>query len=292
MAKNSIEEPLKESAHLARHLASLHCQDCGWYHGFWQHLRLMGMGKTLSGLPHLFLQAAARLQDQTGLRVLVSGAADYSALAHVVHGFGGPRSIQEKSAYLAVLDRCETPLALNRWYAQQLELPAEYFCADALDFQSELPFDLILTSSFLGYFKPEQRRRLFAVYARLLSPTGRLVFANRLRSGPEDVAVGFSAAEAQRFKDKTQLANAQLAQSLQWPSNQLDAAATAYTSSFHSYPVNSLERVTVDLETAGLAVKHSQLSEPLLPTFAKNAGLSGPSTAGDSAYVFIEAGLA
>ena len=32
MAKNSIEEPLKESAPLARHLASLHCQDCGWYH--------------------------------------------------------------------------------------------------------------------------------------------------------------------------------------------------------------------------------------------------------------------
>jgi len=292
MPTSNVEEPLEESVRLATQLARLYCCDCGWYHGFWQHLRLMGMGKTLSGLPHLFLQAIARHQDQPGLRVLVSGAADYSALAHVVHGLGGVMAVRRNSVHLVVLDRCETPLTLNRWYAQRHEVPVEHFCADALDFHSIQPFDLIITSSFLGYFQPEQRRQLFARYASLLSPTGRLVFANRLRPGLQHVAVGFGAEEARRFQEKAKQANAQLAEPLQWRDDQLAAAATAYTDSFQSYPVNSLESLTLDLETAGLAVKHHQLSKPQLPIFAKNAGLSGPSTAGDSAYVFIEAGFA
>ncbi|PKO62256.1 MAG: hypothetical protein CVU24_04890 [Betaproteobacteria bacterium HGW-Betaproteobacteria-18] len=292
MQDSHVQEPLEESAPLAARWAQQHCEGCGWYHGFWQHMRLMGMGKTLSGVPHLFLQAVAQWQGQQGLRVLVSGAADASALAHVVQGLGGAKAVRKHTAHLTVLDRCETPLSLNRWYAQHAELDVTCHCSDALDFQTDQTFDLILTSSFLGYFKPEQRQQLFAVYARLLKPTGRLVFANRLRSGPQDVAIGFNPAEAQRFMDRARQANAQLPPALQWSVDKLQAAALAYTHSFRSYPVNSLETVAADLGSADMVVKHHQLSEPQLPAFAQKAGLAGPSTAGDSTYLFIEAGLA
>lgn len=292
MQFNPVQEPLEESAPLAARWAQQHCEGCGWYHGFWQHMRLMGMGKTLSGVPHLFLQVVAQWQGQQGLKVLVSGAADASALAHVVQGLDGPAAVKKKAVHLAVLDRCETPLSLNRWYAQHAGLDVACHCTDALNFQTDQTFDLILTSSFLGYFKTEQRRQLFAVYARLLEPSGRLVFANRLRSGSQDIAIGFSPAEALRFVDRTQQANAQLPTVLQWPGDKLRDAALAYTRSFRSYPVNSLETVATDLGAAGMEVKHHQLSEPQLPDFAQKAGLSGPSTAGDSTYLFIEAGLA
>lgn len=292
MQDSHVQEPLEESTLLAARWAHQHCEMCGWYHGFWQHMRLMGMGKTLSGVPHLFLQAVTQWQGQHGLRVLVSGAADYSALAHVVQGLGGPASVREKSVHLAVLDRCETPLSINRWFAQRAGLDVICHCSDALDFQSEQTFDLILTSSFLGYFKPEQRRQLFAVYARLLKPTSRLVFANRLRSGPQDFPIGFNPAEAQRFMNRAQQANAQLPPALQWSANNLQAAALAYTHSFRSYPVNSLETVAADLGAVGMVIKQHQLSKPQLPAFAKKAGLAGPSTAGDSTYLFIEAGRA
>lgn len=292
MQDHSVQEPLEESAPLAARWAHQHCDGCGWYHGFWQHMRLMGMGKTLSGLPYLFQQSVSHWRDQQGASVLISGAADYSALAHVVQGLGGPVAVRDHAVSLVVLDQCETPLHLNRWYAQHAALEVACHCTDALHFKSDQTFDLILTSSFLGYFTPAQRQQLFAVYARLLKPGGRLVFANRLRPGPQDVAVGFSLAEAQRFMARAQQSNAQLPPSQQWPQDELLAAAQAYTGSFKSYPVNSLAAVAADLSTAGLQVKHHQMTEPQLPAFAQKAGLSGPSTAGDSTYVFIEAALA
>ena len=48
-------------------------------------------------------------------RVLISGAADYSILAYVLW------ACRENGldAEVTVLDRCDTPLLLNTWYAEQ-----------------------------------------------------------------------------------------------------------------------------------------------------------------------------
>src|ERR1700682_5975440 len=89
------EEPLVESAPLAHRLAQTHCrplpatgEDCAWYHGFWQYLRLMGLAKTSGG------QGAFLVETLRGLagagqspRVMVSGSADYSMPAHALWAY-------------------------------------------------------------------------------------------------------------------------------------------------------------------------------------------------------------
>src|SRR5436190_7838783 len=102
------EEPLSESAPLARQKAAQLCRDgCSWYHGLWQDLRAVGLAASPQYQADFFLKAFGRLAGRTRRqRVLVSGAADYSILAHVLWACDE----QNIDADFAVVDRCETPL--------------------------------------------------------------------------------------------------------------------------------------------------------------------------------------
>lgn len=287
------KEPLAESAPLARLWAAQHCADCGWYHGFWQQMRLMGLGKTLSGQGPYFLDMAAKWRDHPSPRVLVSGCADYSALAYAVAGLGRKRFDAPEPPQLVVLDRCETPLQLSRWYAERLGLTAQSVQtvqADILDYQPAAPFDLIITSSFVGYFDPPRRARLFAQYAQLLAPAGRLVFANRLRDLPEDQPVGFGASETAIFLNRAQQANAALAPQDQLDEAHMALAVQAYCQHFKSYPVASETSLMASLAQAGLKAISCQNVQAKSQQSTGTQALAGPTLADGSTYVRVEAG--
>lgn len=288
-----LDEPLAQSVPLARQLAAQHCLDCGAYHGFWQHMRLMGLGKTLSGQSAHFLRAIAAFRGTEPLRVLISGCADYSALAHVLAGLGLSQVQSASSPEIVVLDRCETPLQLSRWYAERASVSIDTVCTDIRAYQPSAGFDLIITSSFLGYFEPEQRPALFAHYAALLSERGRLVFANRLRPLPEHQAVGFDARETQRFLDAARTASSTLFVDFALTDPELEAAVHGYTACFKSYPVASVASLTAAMTEGGLQMHECLTIDPALPARTMQVTdekLSGPTLAVESPYVFVQAG--
>jgi hypothetical protein len=288
----TVVEPLAESARLARDLAHTHCPDhangrpCRAYHAFWQYLRLMGLGKTLSGMSARYLSELAAFFDDwkrtpraTRPRVLISGCADYSATAHVLHASRGA----ELDIEVTALDVCRTPLELNRWYAQRCEAEVRTVQADILDHRDDTGYDLVVTSSFLGYFDRASRPRLFARYAALLREAGVLMLANRLRAESEDALVGFDAEQAARFADRAATLSASLPSSTALSPDDARAAAEAYAREFASYPVNSVANVRALAEAAGFA----WLGGDATPTKAQSAAVTGPTLSDGAQYLFV-----
>jgi SAM-dependent methyltransferase len=284
------EEPLAESAPFARQLALAACaQDehgdgCAPYHGFWQYLRLMGLGKTMSGMSAAFVHgirevAQARAGDGHAARVLISGCADYSAFAHVAYAC---RDLQPRPSVTA-LDLCQTPLLLTRWYARRAGWAVDTVCSDVLHYRTERHYDLILTSSFLGYFSPAERPKLFADYANLLAPGGVLLFTNRLRAEPEDRPVGFSAEQADAFAERVAALSGRLPPEEQLPADLARRMARAYAARFVTYPVNGEATIRSLARGAGLEWWRGDSGR----TEAAQRGVTGPTLADGAAYLFV-----
>jgi SAM-dependent methyltransferase len=285
-------EPLEASASVTRELSTACCEPgaegrgCGAYHGFWPYMRLMGLGKTLSGQADLYRDAIqdAALQGQRNhvaspRHVLVSGSVDYCILAHAHHALN---QVAQPANY-TVLDRCQTPLLLNRWYARRHGFDAETVCSDVLTFQADSKFDLILASSFFGYFDPASRQQLFNNYARWLRPGGRLVFTNRLRSGPEDQAVGFSPAQAAHLVEQAALLRHRLPPAAPLSEDDARALAAGYARCLWTYPFNgdvALQRLA---QASGLMI----VSARRVGTVRTAEGeVAGPTTSDGGEYLF------
>ncbi len=84
----ALHEPLQESAPLMWRQAQQSCgPQCRSYHGVWQYLRMLGVITSIRGDGAYFIDAVRRLAREGELkRVLISGAADYGTLAHVLAG--------------------------------------------------------------------------------------------------------------------------------------------------------------------------------------------------------------
>jgi SAM-dependent methyltransferase len=177
-------EPLAESAPLAWNEAPRRCDSsdaddtCMWYHRVWQYLRLLGIItsiRTNTGFLMRTFRQGARSGDYR--TVLVSATADYSMLAHLSHAYA--REGEPLSA--TVIDRCETSLFLNRWYADRYGVSLSTSRVDALEYATGEPFDMVCTHNLLARFDPESRRRLVARWHSLLRPGGLVVTTQRIR---------------------------------------------------------------------------------------------------------------
>lgn len=188
---------------MARHVAAqVCCQDavsgetCAWYHGLWQDLRLIGLAASPEFQAPFFLDAFQQIAKRPGRsRVLISGAADYSILACVLWACAE----NAIDVDVTVVDRCETPLLLNTWYAGWAGGSVATVCADITEYHPEVPFDVICSHSFLGQFAPDRRPGLVQKWGRLLQPGGMVLAINRLRppDGPRELR--FSPVEAREF---------------------------------------------------------------------------------------------
>ena len=260
MAPSSVpEEPLLESAPIASRLAQAHCRvlaatgaDCAWYHGFWQYLRLMDLAKTSGGQAAFLvehLQALARAGQSP--RVLVSGSADYSMPAHAMWAY---RS-QAAPLQLAVVDRCETPLALTRWYAERQDTTVATSCADILDHEVAGPVDVVFTNSFFGSFAPDSRPRLVAAWRRFLRPGGTLLLTNRLRPGAGPDALGFTPEQARAFADTARDEAQKRHDVIGLDPTDAARRARAYAEHYRTHRMRSAEEIADLLKNGGFAVE-------------------------------------
>lgn len=284
-----VIEPLAESAPLALALSHKFCSKCSWYHGFWQYLRLLGVGKTLSGQAIFFEETIKNACAKPNLDILISGCADYSMLAHIEQTlicFG--RKLDE-SVNIIALDICSTPLNLCQWYANRNHFRIDTVQADILSFDLNKKFDLIITSSFLGYFNEKNRLRLFQKCAKLLKTGGSLSFANRISTESIEAVNKFTENDARALQKKLLELNKCFPDTIRIPETSLPGMVKNYCMEMKSYPVNDTVKLKNQLEAAGLHLLIYEERFPDLPHGISNGGLSGPTLAFKTPYICVEA---
>jgi hypothetical protein len=283
-----IEEPILQSAPLARRVAPELCrmdpatgENCSWYHGFWQYLRALGLITTPEHHSEFFREAFGAVAGASAHpRILVSGAADYSILAHVLWACRQHRA----QPSITVIDMCETPLFLNRWYAERVGCDVATHRADVLEFEAPEAFHAICAHSFFGRFLPESRVSLAAAWHRLLKPGGAAIAVNRVRSGAARDRVGFSPEQARAFRDNVVNKALGMAGTLAAAPLELARQAEAYAARHRVYPVHSEEEIRAFFESGGLRVE--RLTQRAVSK-AVDRGVGGPTTLEGAGYACV-----
>lgn len=187
---------LLELGNRVRTTSAVHCDDtCQPYHRMYPWVRLLGVRGSVAN-DHDALLGTIEAQARTGTRrVLVSGCADTGVLAYVIAGF--QRAGLE--ADVVVVDRCETPLEANRWFAAQHGWSVETWRGDIRDFVGQ-DFDLVVAHNFLGHFiEADQRTTVARVWHDALVPGGAVYAVTGRRSATDTPDATPRVARAEQF---------------------------------------------------------------------------------------------
>lgn len=283
-----IEEPLLESAPLARRMAPELCRrdpatgdSCAWDHGYWQYLRMLGIATTPQYHADFFLEAlnTAAGRDRH-VSVLISGAMDYSMLAHVLWACGQ----HDVSSEITVVDICDTPLFLNHWYAHRVGCHVRTFRSNILEYDAKAAYDVVCTHALLGEFPPSGRRELMAKWRQVLKPGGRAITVNRLRPGSGLNPISFSAQQAQALRETVLRHAGRLQERLEVEPEELARGAESYAMRRRIHPVSSREEIAALFEEAGFAIEH--LSCKSIAAGAREP-VSGPTIPSGAEYARI-----
>lgn len=286
---NPQAEPLEEGAPLAHRLARRLCAEapgggtCRWNHGLWLYLRLFGLITTPVHHTEFFaraFRAAAARANGGAVRLLVSGAADFGMLSQVLRAFRSAGS----EPLITVVDVCETPLELSRWYAGREGCEIQTCRSDILQFETAERFDMVCTHSFLGQFDGPARARLAAKWFGLLRPGGRVATVNRIRPGMTGPWVGFDARQAEAFLAEVDACIARATLPADVDASVLRDMARDYAAKFGAWPVASESQIRELFEGAGLRMEELQCA---LVDTQGGGRISGPSTPGGALYACI-----
>lgn len=282
----SLDEALEEAALIAHRQAPALCrrdpssgESCAWHHGLWPSLRALGL-VTEPALHGEFLRRGLAALASAGARprLLLSGAADHALLAQALAALGAGGS------EVTVLDLCETPLMLNRWYAERI---GETICthrSDILDLTAAEPFDAICTHAFLGNFDGQQRVALMAKWRELLQPGGRVITVNRLRPGTEAGRITFDPEQARAYRERVLEAAQSFDGALPMTAAELAAGAEAYAARQFIYPLRSADELRALFEQGGFAIEHLS-SAPLAPAARQPVNVPTMPSGDDYAHV-------
>jgi len=154
--------------------ALAHCGDCRDYHAIWMYRRL---SRTLSGIESTacILGLLLRRAVPAGGRVLIAGAAD-AGLLDLVAG-----ATQGLAPLIDVADRCPTPLAVCRRYAESNGLS---IATHQVDFGAHMPpqrYDAILGDCVLQFVPHESHGDVLRRLRGVTNPNGALVLIDRIR---------------------------------------------------------------------------------------------------------------
>lgn len=282
----AVEEPLLASAPLARLVASTLCRGCEWYHGTWQYLRLLGLAAAPERHRAFFAEVLGSLaRGGRHPAVLVTGAADYSMLAHVVAAYRqGGRTAADLN--LGVVDRCATPVVLGAWFAGLSGTPLQTSVADVLDLPPRAPVDVVCTHSFLSQFAPDRRPALVARWRGLLRPGGKAVTTTRISPSGAPGTVRFTPAQTHAYAERALVEARRLAPALDLEPPALADRARRYAENIAVHTVTSTDEVVRLLEDGGLRVEHLEVREVEGPA---TPGTWGPSTSQSASYAEIVA---
>jgi SAM-dependent methyltransferase len=273
-----IDEPLLESAPIAWRMAPQLCggdavsgENCLAMHGAWQYLRLLGLVGSIDKRADFYREALASVTATgTAPRVLICGAADYAMLAQVIAAFRG-RGIEPD---VTVIDLCETPLLLNRWYAERIGCRILTIQCDILAYAAASPYDAVCTDAFFGRFPPGQWPVLLEKWRQVSRPGGHIITATRLRSSGAGEAVGFSAEQARQLRAAVLEQAGRIREEMQIEPAELAARAEAFAARHITHAVTSADDMRALFQRAGFRVDH--MASRLLDTESR-AG-QGPAT--------------
>ena len=283
----TFDEPLLLSAPLAKSAATLFChkdsasgQDCSWIHGPWQYLRALRLVTTPEHQADFLCTALQSLARTAHRRVLISGAADYSMLAHVLRTYAK----EGVSADVTVVDLCETPLFLCRWYARGFGVRVETVASDILDYKAVEPFDLVCTHAFLEQFSPAGRKFLMAKWQKLLRPGGAVVTVTSLRPSAAPEEARFAPDQARAFRDTAVRRAEESRDVLAVDPEEVAKWVEVYTQRCCTYPIRSREEILGLFIEGGFAIEYFDSGE--LGAVAGRQP-SGPTAAGSADYAQV-----
>jgi len=237
-------------------------QSCSAYHRSWQYLLMLGIHNSTHPDTQFLLdsfRAHARRGDR---RILVSGSADYAMLAHILRAY----ELEHSEPRVTVIDRCETPLSLNRWYAGCAGVSVETVQSDAISYAATQPYDIVCTHSFIGWFSPENRERLVAAWAGNLRPGGHVITTRRLRqSNRGEGRHGYDDQELLQFEGKVRAAAVAQRHRLSLDPEEIVSAAMEDARTRIRYTMTSSEELAALFERNGLAVVVADDSASTVP---------------------------
>jgi len=182
-----LEKDLIESANLTYNASVDLCRgnhindnDCSWYHGVWQYLRLFDMVSTPSWHDSFYKQAFKDIRKRTYQpRILISGAADYSMLAYASFKL-------ESGNPIHIVDLCQTPLFACQWFADRHNIKVKTWNMNLFTLPSEVKekFDVICCDAFLTRFNDSEVHQVLKVWSDLLSQNGEIITTVRLYNAP------------------------------------------------------------------------------------------------------------
>jgi len=246
-------------------------------------LRLLGLNTTPQHHAAFFHDSLGELTAPSGApRVLISGTADYSMLARLLPAF------REHGAHpaITVVDRCETALMLNRWYAAREGLEIATERSDLLAYTAEAAYDVVCTHSFIGQFDPQRRAQLFASWQRLLRPGGLLLTINRLRAQAGAGWLGYLPEQATALADNVRRNAGRVSAVVGATAEALGEAALRYARHMGAWPIRSAEELRSLCEASGFRVERLS-AEPVV--LASGGTLSAPTIPGGAPYAQLAA---
>ena len=182
------------SRELCRHVTPSG-ETCAGYHGTWQFLRLFGIANAVQNDAAFFQEVIGAAVRRGARRILIAGCADFAMPAMAL--WACRREGVEPD--LTVIDVCETPVRLNRWYAERVGAKLTAEAGDVLDYRAARPFDIVCSHFVVGLFAPEARPTLVARWRDLLAPGGLFATATRIAPDAPDLE-RFSATQAHDFR--------------------------------------------------------------------------------------------
>jgi SAM-dependent methyltransferase len=186
---------------------------------------------------------------------------------------------------ITVVDMCETPLALNRWFAELESVEIHTHCSDMLSYTSDVPFDLICTHAFLGYFSPAERPALLANWHTLLRPGGAVVIVAPIRPGAAKFEpTGPTPAQAEAFCAVALKRATEMRSVLDIEPEEALRGAQRTASKRRGYPITSIEEIRSLFEQAGFTMQ--RLFSVLL-TAGVDSEVNGPGTSGSTNHAYI-----
>ncbi|WP_193371263.1 class I SAM-dependent methyltransferase [Pelagibius marinus] len=282
---------LAESLPLARQWSAELCwrdpesgESCAWYHGAWQTLRLLGIVTTLTQQSELYIEALRPLIAEGGYkRVFLSGSADYGLLSVVLEAFSNEAATPE----ITVVDRCETPLRLCRWYAERYGYAIETAQSDLQTFRAPAPYDLICVHSLLSCVPVQHHAEIVATWHSLLRPGGVLMMANNLYIGNTARESRFTPEQISAYQERVAKAALTCPHPEALPSaEELQRMATAYAAEMSGSIISSREQLTGLLEDQGFSLEVARFGNLVKD---RNHQRSGAPTAGKREYAWIVA---
>ena len=239
---------MAKGAEIALKASKTHCSaECASYHGVWLFTRASGALPSVDHYRKRMVPAlASAIQDGCD-ELLISGAADFGILDLVARAL---HQIQS-SPRITVVDRCETPLAVNRWYADKAGLNLRTYKSDILDFDQGR-YDVIVAHNFLNFFSDDDKVRLFQRWAGLLRPGGSIVIGNNTKPDAPPLARRFADEKVEIIMQQMRQRGAELGFADIISEDDLDWMVRDYVKRRISHNIARVENLRQLLAKAGL----------------------------------------